>query len=80
MGYHEIKIAKGELGEFSKIREEFEELNDAMIQGNKLMAICECADIIGAIEAFVAKYNLSLKDLIRMSDATKSAFADGSRK
>ena len=29
MGYHLRNIEKGELGEFSKIREEFEELLDA---------------------------------------------------
>ena len=32
MGYHKIKINKGKLGEYSKIKEEFEELTDAYIQ------------------------------------------------
>ena len=35
MGYHLRKIEKGTLGEFSKIKEEFEELEDANKQSNK---------------------------------------------
>jgi hypothetical protein len=31
MGYHKTKIEKGILGEFSKIKEEFQELEDAKI-------------------------------------------------
>ncbi len=79
MGYHKTNINKGELGKFSKIREEFEELQDAINQDNKVLAICELADLIGAIEAYSETFNLSLKDLIQMKDSTKSAFLDGSR-
>lgn len=80
MGYHKTKITKGILGEFSKINEEFEELTDANNQDNKVLIICELCDLIGAIEAYSTQnFNLSLDDLIKMKDATKSAFQDGKR-
>ena len=41
MGYHKVEIEKGELGEFSKIREEFEELQDAVGQDDSLLILCE---------------------------------------
>ena len=44
MGYHTKHIEKGTLGEFSKIREEYEELTDAVNQGSKVMEICEMCD------------------------------------
>ena len=79
MGYHTIKIEKGKLGEFSKIQEEFSELQDAVKQQNPLLELCECADLVGAIEAFICKYNISLDDLIKMMNCTKSAFEEGER-
>lgn len=79
MGYHEREIAIGELGEFSKIKEEFEELEDAHEQNSPVLEICELCDLIGAIEAYAASYNLKLEDLIKMMEATKSAFKEGSR-
>lgn len=79
MGYHTRKIAKGELGEFSKIQEEFEELQDAYMQGDTILQLCELSDLIGAIEHYLGKYNLSLEDLKRFSDKTRSAFEEGSR-
>ena len=80
MGYHKRKIEKGELGEFSKIREEFEELEDAIEQENKILVLCELTDMIGAIESYVSKnYNLQLSDLIKFSNSTKAAFKDGTR-
>jgi hypothetical protein len=51
-GYHLVAIAKGELGELSKVREELDELADAMAQGSRIMAAVELADMLGAIEAF----------------------------
>lgn len=51
MGYHTKHIEKGTLGEFSKIREEYEELTDAVNQGSKVMEICEMCDLIGAIKS-----------------------------
>ena len=79
-GYHKRAIKKGVLGEFSKIQEEIQELEDGHEQKNKLLELCEMADLLGAIEAYVAKYNLTLEDLIAMKELTKRAFKDGSRK
>ncbi len=80
MSYHIKHIEKGKLGEVSKILEEFEEFFDAVEQRNKLLQLCELADLIGAIELYVAKFNISLEDLIHMKNLTQSAFKDGSRK
>ena len=80
MGYHTKKIKKGVLGNYSIIQEEFEELTDAVYQENPVLVICELCDLIGAIEAYAEKHNLSLGDLIKMKDLTKRAFLDGSRK
>jgi len=79
MGYHKDAIPKGKLGEFSKIEEEFLELKDAYKQEHKILQICEMADLIGAIEAFAAKWNLSLEDVLKMKDSTKEAFEEGKR-
>ena len=78
-GYHVKDIKRGELGEFSKIREEFEELEDALEQGNNVMALLELADMLGAMEEFIKKWNLTLKDLNKMKEATQKAFKDGTR-
>jgi len=80
MGYHTREIQKGTLGETSKIREELEELEDAELQGIRLLAMCELADLYGALEAKALRMGLSMQDLRQMSEATKSAFLDGSRK
>jgi len=80
MGYHNRPIQKGELGEFSKIEEEFQELVDGHEQGNKLLELCEMADLLGAVEAYAARYNMTLHDLEAMMELTKRAFKDGSRK
>ena len=79
MGYHIRKIEKGTLGEFSKIQEEFEELLDGHEQQNKLLELCEMADLLGSIEAYIKRYNLTLPDLIAMMERTKQAFSDGDR-
>lgn len=80
MAYHKREIKKGVLHQFSKIKEEFEELEDAHDQDNKILEICECADLIGAIEAYTQmKYNITITDLKRMAEATKSAFEEGKR-
>lgn len=81
MGYHNREIKKGILGDFSKIFEEFDELLDANEQGDKVLEICEICDLLGAIELYtVSHYNLTLEDLKKFSDKTKSAFKDGTRK
>jgi hypothetical protein len=79
MGYHTTKIPKGKLGEFSKIQEEFLELLDGYNQKNKILEICELADLIGSIKYYIKRYNLDLTDLIKMSEATESAFQSGER-
>lgn len=79
MSYHKSKIEKGILGEFSKIKEEFQELEDAVNQNEKLLILCELSDVIGAIEAFAEKYHFTLEDIIRFSNLTKSAFIEGKR-
>lgn len=80
MGYHINKIERGEFGEFSKIKEEFLECEDALQQGNKIMILVELSDLIGAIEGYCKKYNIELEDLLKMKEATKRAFNDGTRK
>ena len=80
MGYHKAKIQKGVIGEFSKIKEEFDELSDAEEQKCKGLIICELSDLIGAIEEYAKKFNLTLEDLKQFSDMTKSAFKEGIRK
>jgi hypothetical protein len=72
MGYHKSKIIKGTLGEFSKIEEEFLEFKDACEQNIPILQLVELSDMIGAIEFYIKKYNLS-------SELTKSAFQDGRR-
>lgn len=80
MGYHTKEIEKGVLGEFSKIKEEFEELMDAENQKCKILSICELTDLVGAIEEYTLnKFNLSLNDLKQFSDMTKSAFKENKR-
>lgn len=79
MGYHSVEIEKGKLGEFSKIKEEFEEFQDAYNQDDEVLQICELTDLLGAIEAYSKKWNLTLEQLILFSNKTKSAFQDGKR-
>ena len=80
-GYHVKEIKRGVFGELSKIREEFEELEDANAQGARIMILCELSDMYGAIEAYVRKhYNMDMEDLRTMSDLTNQAFEDGTRK
>lgn len=78
-GYHTRKIEKGVLGEFSKIKEEFEELEDAVNQNDPIMILCECSDLIGAIENYVQKYNIDINDLIKFNQKTANAFKIGKR-
>jgi len=81
MGYHKVNIEKGILGEYSKIIEEIDELEDAKSQDAKVLIICELCDLIGAIEAYTEKqFNLSLADLIKMKEMTKQSFQEGKRK
>ena len=81
-GYHLRDIKKGILGDTSKIREELEELEDAMDQKCKVMALCEISDLYGAIEAFLLKHfpDINMQDLEKMAQITRRAFASGRRK
>lgn len=79
MGYHKRQIPKGEVGEFSKIEEEYWELKDAVEQENKVLQICELTDLIGAIEEYADRHNFTLQDLKDFSDLTKQAFKEGIR-
>jgi phosphoribosyl-ATP pyrophosphohydrolase len=79
MGYHNKYIERGKFGEFSKIKEEFLEAEDALEQGNNIMLLVELSDLIGAIEGYCIKHNIKLEDLIKMKEATKRAFNDGTR-
>ena len=79
--YHLKEIIKGQYGEISKIREELEELEDAEEQQNKIMILCELADIIGAIDGYLEKHmkDFKLSDLEAMAMLTKKAFQAGDR-
>ena len=79
-GYHVREIPKGELGEFSKIQEEYTELLDAHEQDSKVLEICELTDLIGAIKHYAKnKFNLSFDDLLKFSAQTENAFKLGKR-
>ncbi len=80
MSYHTRDIEKGIIGEFSKIKEEFEEAEDAVKQGDSILTICELSDMVGAIEEYIKRWNLDLISLKQFSDKTKSAFREGKRK
>ena len=80
-GYHKAKIPKGQLGEFSKIKEEVLELEDALDQNNHIMALVELSDLYGAIKLYLEKHHPSIKieDLKEMNDATARSFMIGHR-
>ena len=81
VGYHLTEIPQGKYGEVSKIQEELAELQDAIKQGNKILALVELSDLYGAIEGFLAvSYpGFNMEDLKEMSGATKRAFLSGVR-
>jgi phosphoribosyl-ATP pyrophosphohydrolase len=78
-GYHLRDISRGQYGEASKIIEEAEEFADAIAQNATIMALIELADMIGAIEAYLAKFNLTLDDVRTMARINGRAFANGHR-
>jgi hypothetical protein len=79
MGYHTVEIAKGVLGESSKIQEELDELRDAERQKVKILIQCELADLYGALEHCARSYGLSMDDLKQMAHLTEEAFRQGER-
>lgn len=80
-GYHVTEIAKGVLGEPSKIAEEHAEFQDAISQGVKIMALVELADMLGAVKAYLDKHfpGITIDDLDSMNFVTARAFANGRR-
>jgi phosphoribosyl-ATP pyrophosphohydrolase len=79
MGYHKSNIDKGVYGQFSKVKEEYEELLDAKDQGDKILTILEICDLYGALEGYANTLGYSIQDVIKFSNLTKEAFRDGSR-
>lgn len=79
MGYHKKSIPKGERFKFSKIKEEFLELEDAVEQNDHILQLCELSDLIGAIEDYISVRGLGIEDLKKFSDKTKEAFQEGKR-
>ncbi len=80
-GYHLRAIPRGELGKISKIKEELLELEDAVAQESKIMALVELSDLIGAIEHYLEHQHpgVTLEDLKRFSRITRRAFENGRR-
>jgi hypothetical protein len=81
MGYHAVKIPKGKIGEPSKIIEEAFEIQDAHVQGIKVMTHVEMSDLYGALDRFREKYHpeLSMDDLAARYRVTRRAFDNGKR-
>jgi len=80
MGYHLRKIeTQGVFGEPSKIREELEELEEAIEQDNRILALVELSDLYGAIEAVAETMGSNIAELRLMSAATKRSFLEGER-
>ena len=80
MSYHINKIEKGMFGEHTKITEEYLEFIDVIEQNNPILQLVELSDLLGAIEAYVKKYNITLNDLIYMKTLTNNSFISGKRK
>lgn len=80
-GYHITNIEKQEYGSMEKIREEFEELLDADLQGCRVMQLVELSDIVGAVEGVLESRfpGFTIHDLLIMSNITKRAFRTGGR-
>ena len=56
-GYHVNVIDKGVYGQFSKVAEEFQEVQDAWEQKCSIMALVELSDMLGAMEAFYPNFH-----------------------
>lgn len=79
MGYHKETIIKGALGSYTKVQEELDEFRDAFLQDDKILMACELSDLYGALEALAETNGLTMQDLKKFSDKTKSAFNEGLR-
>jgi hypothetical protein len=60
-GYHVNVIDKGVYGQFSKVAEEFQEVQDAWEQNCSIMALVELSDLLGAMEAFYPNLHKHIK-------------------
>jgi hypothetical protein len=80
-GYHLADIKRGSLGEVSKIREEVDELQDAVDQDCKIMQLVELSDLYGAIQRYLIRHHpgITMSDLKIMSGITARAFRNGHR-
>ena len=79
MGYHLKEIEKGELGKFSKIKEEFQELEDAVNQYDEILILCELSDLYGAMELYIENFGMNMQSLEKFSNKTKQSFKEGKR-
>lgn len=81
-GYHTIFIEKGEYGEFSKVKEEFDELKDAFEnRKSNVLAICELSDLYGAMEAFAEKtLHISMSEVVKFAELTKEVYKNRPQK
>lgn len=81
MSYHLRPIqTQGIFGQTSKIKEELEELEEALEQDNRILALCELADLYGALEGFAVTLGTNMLEVSKMAEATKKAFISGNRK
>jgi hypothetical protein len=80
-GYHITEIPKGPVGTLNKVLEEVCEAIDSQEQGAKVMVYLELSDAIGAIQEYLLEQqtDLTIYDLIAMSDVTRRAFKNGTR-
>lgn len=80
-GYHLRQIAKGQIGEVSKIIEEAEELLDAHEQGIKIMELVELSDLYGAMVRYLETHHpgMKMKDIKKMHEVTRRAFDNKQR-
>lgn len=78
-GYHLANIPRGTYGEPSKILEETLEFQDAIRQGNPVMALCELSDLVGAIQGYLETKHpsISFNELLRMTEATARVHKSG---
>ncbi len=80
-GYHSTVIPKYQIGEAGKIFEEYHEFVDALLSGNKIMALVELSDLYGSIEHYLKTVfpNITMNDLDIMNKTTQKAFINKRR-
>jgi len=73
-------VIKGRYGTTDKVAEELDELNEALEQDNPILALCELADLYGAIEGVAETLGVSMEAVAKMAAGTRRAFEAGERK